>query len=200
MDRRALLAGLAAMPLLGTSRGFAQDARTLDEVSKYLNQLKIIKGRFLQVNNNGSRIRGKYYLQRPGFIRFDYDGTDDLVMADGTNIGVFDAKSNSGVKKYPLRTTPLRFLLNDKIDLRGSGAATDTSNDGKETSVELRDPKRPKDGGLTLVFSNRPPALARWVTRDKRGQRTTVVLETLEKSKRFDRNFFNIELTALNRK
>ncbi len=197
MNRRTLLATLTALPL--SLPALAQDQRTLNEVSKYLNQLRSIKGRFMQVNSNGSRVKGDYYLQRPGFVRFEYDNGRDLVMADGVNVGIFDSKSNTGVKKYPLGTTPLRFLLRRDIDLAGQGVATDTSNDGKNTKVTLRDPKKPNDGSMTLVFSNRPPALTQWTVLDRQGQRTTVVLENIEKTGGFDRNFFNIELTARRR-
>ena len=200
MDRRTLLRALAALPLAAAPLAALAQDRTLTEVSKYLNQLRSVKGRFTQINANGSRSRGTYYLRRPGFIRFEYDGDAALVIADGTNIGVFDAKSNTGAQKYPLGTTPLRLLLRDNIDLNEPGVSRGTSNDGTFTSVVLQDPRKPRDGSMTLTFSNRPPALKQWVVTEKSGQKTTVVLETIEKTAGFDRDLFNIELAEIRRR
>ncbi|MEO1550777.1 MAG: outer membrane lipoprotein carrier protein LolA [Pseudomonadota bacterium] len=193
MQRRDMILGASALGLLGALGARAQDQRTLDAVSTYLNQLRSIEARFVQVASTGGRISGKLYMMRPGFIRFEYDGTDDMVLSDGINIGVFDSKSDRTVTKYPLRTTPLRHLLGDKIDLAGSGAATGTTNDGTLTQVILKDPKKPREGSLTLVFTNRPPALDRWKVLDAQGKQTTVVLQDLKKTSGYRRRFFNIE-------
>jgi len=191
MQRRDVVLGGMALGLLGATAAQAQDDRTLSEVSKYLNQLRSVEARFVQVNANGSRSNGTLYMMRPGFIRFEYDGSKDMVLADGINIGIFDSKSDRTVTKYPLRTTPLRHLLKDKIDLQD--AATGTTSSGNLTQVILKDPKALRDGSLTLVFTNRPPALDRWKVIDAQGRQTTVVLQDLKKTNGYRRRLFNIE-------
>lgn len=197
MERRTLLTALAVLPLAAALPAQAQD-QVLVEVSKYLNQLRSVQGRFTQINSDGSRIGGQYYLRRPGLIRFEYDGGQAMVIADGVNVGVLDAKSNVGAQKYPLNTTPLRFLLRDQIDLTERNLARGTSNRDGFTSVILQDPRAPRDGSMTLVFSNRPPALKQWTVREKSGQETTVVLDTLERATGLTRRFFSIETEERN--
>ncbi len=199
MKRRTLLSGLALLPLAAAMPAQAQDQRTLTEVSKYLNQLRSVRGRFTQVNSDGSRSAGQVYMVRPGLMRFEYDGGVALVIADGINIGVFDSKSNARAQKYLLSQTPLRLLLQADVDLTDPGVARSTSNDGTHTSVVIVDPKRPNDGDMTLVFSNRPPALTRWTVREKTGERTTVILDSLEKVSGLNRRLFNIEWEQLQR-
>ena len=179
--------------------GLAQDQRTLTEVSKYLNQLRSVQGRFRQVSPNGSRSGGKFFMVRPGLIRFEYDGEAALIIADGINIGIFDSKSNARANKYLLSQTPLRLLLQQDIDLTKQGISRSTNNDGTHTSVVLTDPKRPNDGTMTLVFSNKPPALTQWIVREKTGEQTTIVLEDLQKVSGLDRRLFNIEWEQLQR-
>lgn len=191
MKRRTLLAGLAALPFFATAAR-AQD-KVLVEVSKYLNQLRQVTGRFTQINSDGSRATGTYYLRRPGMIRFEYDGGDAMVISDGINIGVFDAKSNAGVQRYLLRATPLRFLLRNRIDLTERNLARGTASKDGYTTVVLQDPKAPKDGSMSLVLRNRPPALTQWTVQEKTGQRTTVVLDTLEHTTGLERRLFSIE-------
>ncbi len=196
MKRRTLLSAFAALPLAGYgSAALAQD-QVLVEVSKYLNQLRSIKGRFSQINSDGSRGGGQYFLVRPGLIRFEYDGGTAKVIADGINIGVLDAKSNVGAQKYPLNVTPLRFLLRDRIDLTERNLSRGTASRNGFTSVVLQDPKAPADGTMTLVFSNTPPALKQWTVREKSGEETTIVLETLEQARGLKRSFFSIESEA----
>jgi len=194
MNRRDFLAGLAATPLL-TSPAIAQDA-VLGEVSKYLNQLRVVRGRFTQVNANGSRSAGDYYWRRPGLIRFEYGRSGAMVIADGTNVAVFDPKSNSGVQRYPLRTTPLRFLLQEQIDLTRDNLAAGAQTKQGFTYVTLRDPSKPKDGTMTLALQNQPPTLRQWTVDEPNGRRTTVVLDTLEQVSSLDLKLFNIEAEA----
>lgn len=200
MKRRTFIHSALALPLAGipTLAG-AQDQRTLTEVSKYLNQLRSVEGRFKQINPNGSRSGGKFYMIRPGKIRFEYDNEAALVISDGINIGIFDSKSNARANKYLLAQTPLRLLLQKDIDLTERGLSRSTSNDGKSTSVVLVDPKKPNDGTMTLVFSNSPPALTQWIVQEKTGEKTTVILEDLQKVSGLDRRLFNIEWTELQR-
>ncbi|MSU92346.1 outer membrane lipoprotein carrier protein LolA [Rhodobacteraceae bacterium 2CG4] len=194
MKRRDILAALAAFPFAGAA--LAQDQTVLTEVSKYLNQLTSVGGRFTQINGDGSRSAGRYWLRRPGRLRFEYDGGQAMVVADGVNIAVFDAKSNAPVQRYPIGTTPLRFLLAERIDLTRANLAQQTGSQGGFTSVVLRDPNAPRDGSMELKLRNSPPALSQWTVREKSGQTTTVVLETLEPVQGMDMMLFNIEALA----
>ena len=195
MNRRTLIAlGLSAAALPAV----AQDQRTLTEVSKYLNQLRSVQGRFTQVNVTGSQIGGQYFMVRPGRIRFEYDGGDALVVASGLNIAVFDRKGNPPVPRYPRNQTPLRFLLQERIDLTQSNLARDTASAGGLTTVTLQDPRSPRDGSMALVLRNSPPSLAEWTVTDSSGQQTRVVLQTLEPASNLSPLLFNIEAEARN--
>jgi len=191
MERRTFITALTAT-LAAPGLSFAQD-RVLSEVSKYLNQLRSVQGRFTQTNSDGSRSTGIYYLQRPGKIRFDYDGSDALVLADGINVGVFDPKSSLIVQRYPLRTTPLRFLLRKNIDLTQKNLSRGTASKNGFTYVTLQDPRAPRDGTMTLELRNKPPTLTAWTTVDKSGQKTRVQLDTLERTSGLKSRIFNIE-------
>lgn len=192
VSRRTTLALLAALPFAAP----AQAQEVLVEVSKYLNQLNSVTGRFTQINSDGSRSTGTYYLARPGRLRFEYDGGAAMVIADGVNIAVFDAKSNATVQRYPIGQTPLRFLLRKNIDLTERDLVTGTGSKDGFTSVRLQDPDAPADGSMTLVLRNSPPTLTQWTVREKSGQQTTVVLETMERVSGMSGTLFNIGSAA----
>ena len=191
MKRRTFIAGLAvATAVPGLS--FGQE-RILNEVSAYLNALRSVKGRFTQFNSDGSRSTGEYTLQRPGKIRFDYDGSDAMVLADGVNVGVFDPKSSQIVQRYPLKATPLRFLLRRDIDLTEKNLTRKASSERGYTYVTLQDPRAPRDGSMLLEFQNDPARLIGWTTVDKSGQQTSVRLDSMEKVSGLGARMFSIE-------
>ncbi len=193
MDRRAMIAlSLSALAWPAA----AQQTQVLVEVSKYLNQLVTVQGRFTQVNANGGQVTGRYFMARPGRIRFEYDGGNALVVASGINIAVFDRKGNPPVQRYPLSQTPLRFLLERNIDLTQANLARDTGSSGGFTTVVLQDPRSPRDGSMALVLRNSPPTLSEWTVTDSSGQRTRVVLDTLEPVSNLSPLLFNIEAEA----
>jgi outer membrane lipoprotein-sorting protein len=195
ISRRTALALTGAAALAGAP-ALAQDQRVLTEVSKYLNQLSAIKGRFTQINADGSRSAGDYYLMRPGRIRFEYDGDQAMVISSGTNVAIFDAKATTKVQRYPLSQTPLRFLLADRIDLTRQNMALGTGSKDGYTTVKLQDPENPGDGSMTLTLRNRPPTLTEWAVTDASGGRTRVILESLEYDRSLSPQLFNIEAEA----
>src|SRR4051794_30749243 len=54
------------------------------KVSAYFNQLTIIKGTFLQTSADNQRLRGHYYIARPGRFRFEFNRPSRVViLSDG---------------------------------------------------------------------------------------------------------------------
>ena len=62
-----------------------QDKADLTRVESYLNGIKSLDAKFVQIAPDGSLSDGKLYLLRPGRIRFEYAPPSPiLVVADGT--------------------------------------------------------------------------------------------------------------------
>ena len=101
-----------------TATGFNATQRTqVDKVSAYLSSIQQLVGDFVQVGPDGSRIRGEFYIQKPGKVRFDYEPPSRIeIIADGQSVVVRDRKLATQ-DLYPLSQTPLRFLLSERIDL-----------------------------------------------------------------------------------
>jgi outer membrane lipoprotein-sorting protein len=147
------------------------------ELSRYLNALTTAQAGFTQINADGTIATGQLYIQRPGRVRFEYAPPDDnLVMAGGGQVAVFDAKSNQPPEQYPLSRTPLSLILDQTVDLARDRMVVGHREDGPSTRVTARDPDYPETGTIELVFTAEPTQLRQWIITDETGGQTTVIL------------------------
>ena len=186
-----LLARAAA--ILATALPALADPIPLPELSAYMNGMKTAEAKFTQVNGDGSISTGQLYIMRPGRMRFEYDPPNEaLVMAGGNAVAVFDPKANGGPETYSLGLTPLKLILDDRIDLGRDNMVTDYREEGPSTVVRAQDPEHPEYGHIELIFTGDPVELRQWVVTDEAGSQTTVILGELETGVSLGTGMFSI--------
>ena len=172
-----------------TSALDAQDKADLDRVSAYLSGLTDMQGDFLQVGPDGSLAEGKFYLRRPGRLRFEYTPPQHmLVVADGTWVAVKDGFS--ATQRYPLGSTPLGILLQKHVDLASEVRILSVERQPGVLRVKLQDKSGNAPGDLTLVFDEPSLQLRQWVVTDAQGLQTTVALRGIQSGLRADNALF----------
>ncbi|WP_126173220.1 LolA family protein [Altericroceibacterium xinjiangense] len=181
---RAVLSGLllAAVPatLALPAVPAAAQSSTLDQVVGALRGIKTLQADFTQSDRSGQTLNGKLTLKQPGKIRFDYGKSADmLVVSDGKALTLVDYEVNQ-VQRWPISNSPLGALLDPNRDVKRYGQLIATSNPNV-VSVEVKDPKKPEYGVITLIFVKDPSApggleLSSWVALDSQNKRTTVRL------------------------
>jgi outer membrane lipoprotein-sorting protein len=164
----------------------------VERVNTYLTGVRTLAGDFVQVAPDGGRSRGKFYLQKPGRIRFDYDPPSRVeLIADGQSLVVRDRKLATQ-DIYPLSQTPLRFLLEDRIDLRRTDLVGVYADN---LFVTLVIEQKQIFGGthrLLLMFGARDFRLRQWTIADEQGSGTTVAVYNLDARKKLDPELFKI--------
>ena len=56
----------------------------IQKVTNYFNQMGDMKGNFVQISADNKRMRGKFYIKRPGQFRFEYNlPSKQIVVSDG---------------------------------------------------------------------------------------------------------------------
>jgi outer membrane lipoprotein-sorting protein len=174
ISRRTLLATLPAFALVRPAQA---QIIPLEELSRYFNAFTTAEGEFTQINADGTLSTGRLFIRRPGRMRFEYDPPEQsLVMAGGSQVAVFDGRSNQGPNQYPLRQTPLNIILERDVDFARARMVVGHTTDGLTTTVVAQDPENPQYGSIRLVFSSNPIELRQWVVRDDTGAETTVIL------------------------
>ena len=186
---------LAAIALILSPLAAQADEVSLADLSAYLNSLTTAEARFVQTNADGSTATGRLILQRPYRARFEYDPPDqNLVLASGRMVAIFDAKSNQPPEQYPLTRTPLNLILADKIDLGRAKMVVGHTEVENTTRVLAQDPAHPEYGTIELVFTANPVELRQWIITDDLGSQTTVILGEMVKGGDLAPSLFNITL------
>ncbi|KPQ06065.1 MAG: Outer membrane lipoprotein-sorting protein [Rhodobacteraceae bacterium HLUCCA12] len=197
MNRRSLILSIALVPaLLGAPAALAQDERiSLSELSRYFNSFEVAEAEFTQVNPDESISTGQLMIHRPGRVRFEYDPPEEnLVLASGGSVNIFDARSNQGPTVYPLRRTPLNLILAEEVDLSRERMVVDHRAEGPTTIVVAQDPENPDYGTIELVFSADPIELRQWIVTDDMGRETTVILGDLELGGSLSSTLFSVDI------
>lgn len=191
---------LAALAALFFAAPVLAGAIPLAELSRYLNGLGTATADFTQVNADGSISTGKLYIKRPGRVRFEYTSDKTLVIAGGSQVAIFDPKSNGGPEQYPLAKTPLNLILAANVDLGQAKMVRSHREDGAKTVVTAQDPAHPEYGTIDLIFTAAPTELRQWVITDESGAKTTVILGDMTKGGDLGASLFSIPYEISRRK
>ena len=175
------------------------EAQTLSRVNTYFNGIRTLVGNFTQVGPDGSRADGKFFLQKPGKVRFYYQrpSTTDII-ADGKSLVVRDRKLATQ-DVYPLSQTPLKFLLDTNMDLSRDSKVTAVYEEPGLISVAIEE--ETTFGGkarILLVFgteNKKTFELKQWTITDPQGLDTTVALSDLDTTTRPDEKLFAVDYT-----
>ena len=155
-------------------------AGDLDRAVAALRSISTMKADFTQTDRNGQSVSGVMTLKRPGKIRFQYQkGVPMLVVSNGKSMYLVDYEVNQ-VQRWPITNSPLGALLDPSRDVKKYGKLVDTGHPDV-VSIEVRDPKRPEFGVITMIFARDASApgglqLTHWVALDSQNHRTTVRL------------------------
>ncbi len=182
LPRRALLAAplllapLAARPARAAGIALtAQDRADIARIETYLNGLKTLKARFLQVAPDGRTSQGTAWISRPGRLRFEYDPPSPFLLVAGYGLVVFHDKKLMQTNNFPLSQTPLGILLADNLKLSGDVTVIGIDRQPGLIQVATIRTASPADGSLTLVFADNPLALRQWAVVDGQRHETRVI-------------------------
>ncbi len=197
LNRRVLLGAFAASLLPGAAFALTDEERSvLSDIQAKLATVNTMDGEFVQFNPNGDQMQGKFYISRPGRVRFQYDPPATVsVIADGKSVLVFDKKLQT-YDIWPLSQTPLRLLLDKSLDLATTDKVTRVGVAPDLVEVELHDETRFSAGTLNLIFDRSNYELRQWTVTDQQGLQTMVALYNVETGKPLDADLFKIDYQA----
>ena len=172
----------------------------IDKVSAYFNQMSSLKGEFVQTSAGGSRLRGKFYVKRPGRFRFDYARPSRLVIvSDGRQVAIQDHDLKTD-DRWELAQTPLGVLLRQDVDLLRDARFFEVQETGDTIVIAFEDKNQQAAGPLKMVLAMTPTLeLRKWMTKDMQGRDTLIELSNIARVDDFEADLFKPAPVALDR-
>lgn len=179
----------APTPLIGE-----EQAQAVNRINAYFNGITNLQGSFEQIDPNNKRSNGRFYVQRPGKIRFDYAPPSALrIVADGYSLAIEDSDLKT-VEKYPIKSTPFRLLLADTVDLGRDARIVGVERQDGALAISLEDREGEAAGRIKLSFKANPELeLKEWMITDAQGLTTHVTVENLVAGRKVATDWFSSE-------
>ena len=195
----AMVAGAAALnvvpgfQLLASAQAAVPEAA--QKIADHFSSVKTMSGEFVQFGPKGEQTGGKFFLERPGKIRFNYDGASNFkVISDGKSVVILNKKLNTS-DLYPLSKTPLKLLLDNKIDLSGDRVKS-VKEENDLTTIQLADKSVFGNSRITMMFDPKSYELRQWTITDAQGKDTTVMIFNVKEGVSFAADTFAIDYAA----
>ena len=190
----ALAAWIAAVP--AQAKVAKKDAETVEKISKHFASVPTMMGEFVQFGPNGEQTGGKFFIKRPGKIRFDYTKPSPiLVKADGKTVGIHNRKLKTW-DFFPLKETPLKLLLADRIDANDASIKSVTSEQDM-TTVVLGNKSIFGNSEITLMFDPVTFDLRQWTITDNQGKDTSVMIFNVQRNVELNKRLFQMNQRAI---
>ena len=200
MLRRTFIA-LAAITAL--SPAFAQDQpreltdaerALITEINVHNSAIKTMVGRFLQIDTQGQRIEGTFFLERPGKVLFRYNPPSyEQIVSVGRGFYVVDRKEKTQYA-YPQDKVPLRQFLDAEIDLFKANLVAIAQSDDY-VSLTLQDDTPRGIVRVALVFDTESKDLKQWTLTEPSGNELTFSLYDVEYGVEIPKAYFYIDPT-----
>ena len=190
-----------AVSKAGDTSGIALDEKQTEvvkKVSKYFDGLENLKGSFVQTGPDKKRLKGKFFVKKPGRFRFDYAlPSKQIIISDGQNLAVQDLDINTE-DRVSLDQTAFRMLLRKDVDLIRDARIVEVQSSDDVIIVALQDKSPDAPGKIKLIFVTKPALeLKEWVTLDAQNLETGVEISDLVKTEQLSADMFKIQAVGL---
>ncbi len=167
-----------------------EQVEVIEKINGYFNNLKNLEGDFLQTDADDKRKKGKFYIERPGKVRFDYSlPSKQKIISNGKYLAIEDHDMNT-TDRYPLESTPFRLLLTKDVDLMRDANIIALDAGDNVVVVTLQDKEAGNGGQIRLFFDWPKLQLKEWIISDPQGLNTRIQLAEMQLNKDADPKLF----------
>ena len=155
----------------------------IEKLNAYFNEMINLEGTFLQTDANEKRKKGRFYLERPGKMRFDYAlPSKQKIISDGKYLAIEDHDLNT-TDRYPIESTPFRMLLTKNVDLLRDARIYSLDLGPDVVVITLEDKNSDTGGQIRMFFEWPQVKLKEWIISDPQGLNTRIQVADLELNK-----------------
>ena len=185
-------AALASIPGFGFVGPANAASDAAQKIADHFSSVATMSGEFVQFGPRGEQTGGKFFIQRPGKVRFNYEAPSGFrVISDGKSV-VIDNKKLNTMDLYPLSKTPLKLLLDERIDLSGNKVKSVKEEDDL-TTIELANRQIFGNATITMMFDPKSYERRQWTITDAQGKDTTVMIFNVKQGVKIDPAIFEVD-------
>ena len=134
----------------------AEQTKAVQRINAYFNNITNLQGSFEQVDSTNKRTTGRFYVQRPGKIRFDYAPPSGLAHhRRRTFPGDRGCRPQDGREISRSNRRPFRLLLTDAVDLDRDARIVGVESQEGTLRISLEDKSNGRRGQHQAVLRER---------------------------------------------
>lgn len=159
----------------------AIDAAVVVQAQNHLNDIDTIKANFTQIAPSGSITSGRFYMERPGKMLWQYNPPVPVKMISrGSFLRYIDYELEQ-VSDIPIKGTLAGFLAQKDMDFHDKTIKILRAyeRDGV-VLVHVTQRDEPDEGELTFEFEAKPLKLRNIILKDAKGDETNISLTDAE--------------------
>jgi outer membrane lipoprotein-sorting protein len=154
----------------------ADNSADVSRIESYLNSIRTLQARFLQVATDGSTAEGTLYIKRPGKLKLDYAPPSQQMIITTHDFVVYVDKKEKQSSYQDLNSSLAGILVRPDIKLSGDIKVAGVSRAPGAIRIRLVLAKDPGSGSITLGFADQPLQLRQWTVVDPQGNSVDVTL------------------------
>jgi outer membrane lipoprotein-sorting protein len=147
----------------------------LQQIEDYFNRITTMESTFVQVAPDGQITEGKFYLSRPGKVRWEYNPPASVVIVGKSGLITYYDKALDQISHSSIDSTPVSFLTRPRISFKSKDLEVKELKENA-TSYELTLTQTDKEveGRVVLTFLKMPLELKKIEVIDAAEQHTLI--------------------------
>lgn len=165
--------------------------KDLDKIEKHLNGINSLVANFNQTTEYGEKSEGMFYLKKPGKLRWEYYGSDPLIIVtSGKTVTHYDVELDQ-ISYFRVDNKLTSFLTKKNISFNDEDITIKNivKNDNL-ISITLSDPENDYVNDVTLQFTLDKIAIDSILIRDSTDNSSLIEFESIEYDKPLDKKLF----------
>lgn len=166
---------------------------TINKIEAYLNNIKTLVANFTQIAPDGSEADGKFFLSRPGKIRWQYNPPNPtLIIFNNSLLTHYDYDLDQ--VSYASSEDNLSSILTKENIVFGKDiVATNIDDRNNIINITVNNPNKIDDGEINLIFNKNPIEIRKIELTNSTGQLTSIFLNDMIFDQILDKELFIVK-------
>ncbi len=163
------------------------------KIENYLNSINNISADFIQINSDGTISSGKFFLQKPGRFRWEYNDQPLLIIANRKSLIYYDTELEQA-NYIPIKNSIAALITRKTIKLDKDIRILQYKKTKNSTKITLEKRKQKDIGQFSFIFKHNPFELDSIEITDNNNQFIKIVFRNkkINSKKKLPRKLFRI--------